>query len=1553
MDLLRRLLPALLLASLNLTALPLRAQEAPAEPPDVAPVIEAEVVPEEPPAPPEVAPVIEAEVVPEEPPAPPEVAPVIEAEVVPEEPPVPPDGSQGPDGAQPDPLASEEVPPALSDAELRSLLLQLFGELLPEARAETLMRIASSGQARVLPVLYAWAEGGDLEARRAALAALGTLPDPGVAYYLTAIATNEGNPVSVRLGAIEALANHGTDLAGELLFDLARVLTGDPGVRAERLVRERFPVTVALRTAIESGRTDLLAESPRDAELVALLVHLSDPTLPEAQLHAVRGLAALGDVRAVPALQGAVQQGDLDLAEAALRSLGSMDHPLASHALGRVARNARLSTIVRSQALAELLGHRNDATPDLIFELSWELEPLFQREPVASRSAAYAKEVLAARTKERVVVGGDGYDVEMLIDLHQRASSRRRSLALARMRQVTEREDLLLAAVAQLRQPALKEEAVATVGAFDSDRARVTLGRLVTDVYESMRLRHLALETLARQHRPAAGRLLLQLHRAERDDRVKEALFAALKEHYPDAARQAGLVVDEIDRGGLVPMMIGGALHGGAMMGMASDAINPGETDLIVLPLLGGAILGAGGPLLLTLGDEVTPPEAFWVSSMGAWGLVDGALTAALFYQDDASGDRELRWLEAAMVAGQITGLVTSWVSRKEIAQDGGQVGYVNLAGFLGTSAGIGLALLDEDGSINLAGGLGLTGSVGGLMAAHYLAKDVKFSNQDGLVMASSTWIGAWTTGWLSHALGVDHDAGAWGGAMLGAGLGFAGGSVLGAFTEVETELALYGNAAFIAGNVAGFGAANLVEDPSSEALGALMVGGGAAALAGVALFGRDFRFEGADRWTALSSSWMSGWTGAWLAETLGADHEMGSVGGACLGSALGFGVGSVLAAHTDADPGFLGFANLAFAAGNLGGLGAALQWDDADGRLAGAWLVGGGSLALGAALTFGQELEFSTTDVQQSFFSAGLGGWTGYWALRAAREDHGTAAGGGLLMGASLGFGAASIIAAHTEPERDHLFRGLAGFGVGTAFGAGLGLVIPDLDDPWVEALMLAGGWASGAGYMLAEERTRYSSGDLALLSLGGGWGAWQGISLWRATDPKNERIGTGAVLLGSATGLLATTAVSQYVDWEPSRIGWATSGGIAGTVIGSGIGKMIPELESEGLWTLGMAGGWAGLLTEILLVPPADFTGGDVFAMLAGTGWGMGQSWLIARAVGAEGDKMTGALMLGGGMGYLSGEAFGRVTDLAFREVLFTELASYGASGFGAGCVLLGGGNDKALAAVTSLAGWGGKIGTGFVADRMRFAPDDAWEYLMGQAFGTWQGLGYAAYFDAGERRTGGATLVGMSAGYLAPMIFNQLNDFSAYEDLLLMGGIVWGTWFGVWSPYSWGSTDWGSEGDPKLLGALIGGEVGLVATGLSLALGAPPDTVGWTQLVGLMGMALGSTMTAMFTQEGPSVGTGMLIGTAGGLVAGAIWGGVRHKARQLEGAEALDEGTEAAGAELTFGTPRAHGGTGLAGLRLPRWLETLRPASLVAPPPVGHDDQPVLLLGVEGVL
>jgi hypothetical protein len=239
---------------------------------------------------------------------------------------------------------------------------------------------------------------------------------------------------------------------------------------------------------------------------------------------------------------------------------------------------------------------------------------------------------------------------------------------------------------------------------------------------------------------------------------------------------------------------------------------------------------------------------------------------------------------------------------------------------------------------------------------------------------------------------------------------------------------------------------------------------------------------------------------------------------------------------------------------------------------------------------------------------------------------------------------------------------------------------------------------------------------------------------------------------------------------------------------------------------------------------------------------------------------------------MGLVSGDIFARAADLDLSEVLFTELSSYAGCGLGAGIVLLDqDGSGTALALAGSLGGWGLKALTGLFAGRLQFRPNDTWEYFLGQGFGAWQGLGFSMIGGASDRQKGGGALLGLSAGFLLPMLSNQFQDFSFLEDVFIAGGAALGTWIGGWGMYALSD-----DTDGTLLGALLGGDVGLLLAGLALSdwLGVSTWSTGWTQLTSMGGMALGVSLTAVLTSDSRTIAGGMALGSAAGLVAGVIW-------------------------------------------------------------------------------
>jgi len=1310
-------------------------------------------------------------------------------------------------------------------AVLRPLLLDLYASTDAQ-KVDAIHRLAETRDLRLAPVLETLARRHkSASVRVAAIHALGFLPDPGVADLLRLLAMAQSKPGRDRRAALQALANHGNNEAADLLYDLRQELPPDLGKEAVALLVEKYPSRLAYRRALYDGRTDVVEAREQDGELAELLAALFDPALSARRTTAAMALAALGDPRAIPALEVALTDSSKVVRLTAVSALEFLPHPAASHALARGVADPRLNTSERARCARALMTHDNKLAATLAFDLAWRHRNLFQEHGLDEE----VQELAARRLPDRVVARlsedrgpGAGADLEILLDLLQEDSHLRRLEAVRRAG--VQQADVLPALLPELRRRGMKSEAVAAVGEYRKPPARLALAAFALDPSNAETLRRQAVEALAKQPDQPAAEEVIRVYRGSSDEEFKRFVVLTLMHHHPAAAERAGLTDVVIDRSGLVPMMLGCGVHGAIGMVLLSDAANPSEEKITFLPAMGGAIIGAGAPLVLTLGEEVTPAQAFWVTSGGAWGLTQGALLGVALRgpADDGVEDTDRRWTEALALTGQVTGLVGTWLTRDGMGKDPLQ------AGFMNTSL--------------VVGGLG------------------------------------------------------------------------------------------------GLGAAMQEENRSARATAAWMLGGTTAGLLTSGLLGPEFRYGPPDYPQVFSTTWMGGWTGYWALRSIRPGHEGADSGGILLGGTAGFALANVLAAQTEPDTGFIGFLNYSFIAGNIGGLGIAAQFEDSDGDAVAPWLVGGGATGLALSGLLGRDFKFGPADQYQTLAGVGLGAWTGGYLLDILRPDHDTAASGGMYLGSSLGFAAGSVLSAYTEPSGDEVTHDLIGFGIGTPFGAGLGLSIPDLDTAYVESLMLLGGWGGLATAIATEEYTRFSEGDRALVGLGGIWGLWQGLGFREILDGSGSRTGWGAAMLGSSTGVIVAGAAAQYLEPDMDQVGRAATGGALGAWLGRSVGMLVPELDSRGIMSLAMSGGWAGLITKGWYIPPAEFTSGDYLAIMGGAGWGLFQGQLIATAADMGDERGDGTRSLGLGLGILAGEAFARAGNLEFSSVLFTELNGYSGSGLGAGFALLNeDSSDSTVSIVTSLAGWGSKLTTAMVADELVFRPDDTWEYLIGQGFGMGQGVGYADYADASERQQGAAILIGASAGYLVPMVTNQFVDYSPKEDLLITGGVFWGLWQGGWWPYALGG-----DGDDSLLWALIGSDVGLLASGLALSplFDVSAARLGWIELFGMGGLALGSSSAAIFSSNNRTIAMGMSIGSTLGLIGGIF----------MPVKPAADSGARSSSSLASADESSAYPRIRIGDIELP----PMYPATFLAPPPTGQSDAaPVMCFGVEGIL
>lgn len=779
--------------------------------------------------------------------------------------------------------------------------------------------------------------------------------------------------------------------------------------------------------------------------------------------------------------------------------------------------------------------------------------------------------------------------------------------------------------------------------------------------------------------------------------------------------------------------------------------------------------------------------------------------------------------------------------------------------------------------------------------------------------------------------------------ALVGLGLAEAGGTVFGALTRksLGESAASTGfmNLSWAAGMLGGVGAYGMLwpnEFDDSTFLG-LVGAGGLAGLLGSGLLGSQVEYTALDGLLFAESVSLGAFAGGWFGYGWRGEGS-GTWGTALLGASTGYLVASILGAYEDQRVEDSTFQLLSAGAGTLLAHGAtSLASENEDTR---AFSLGGGAVAGALLARLSQEhIQLHTGDVLGVSALTAAGAWNSAWLQWMAQADE---ASGPIELGIGAGYLAGMILGAVSDPAPETVGVGTVANLWGNLWGGGLGLALtPHMDERWIPAVMLPASWGATLLATAGAGDLPEPKGDVAaLVGLGGAWGALQGFGLAQGLGAESDSVRVGATMLGVSTGLLAGGLTGLYFPVDALAAGRMATGGALGSIIGTGAALLVPEFHDEGVYLAALSLGWTGLIIKGLWVPPAEFTQGDYLAVAAGGGWGLFQGAMIANAAGLEGSKAAGAQVLGMGIGLLGGELFARARDFNVGEVLFTEFGSYTGSGLLSGAYLLSDNDDSAwVGGLSAAGGLLGKLIMGPSADQVQFRADDTIEYLYMQGWGLWQGLGMAAWADASDNQTGGAALLGMSLGFLLPMLTNQVVDYSPMDDLLIVGGSIWGTWIGGWMSYALGNS-----GSDLIPAAAIAGDVGLVLAAVASvpAMGVRRSTLGWMHVGGAAGMGLGTVVTAIITASGESIALGMSIGSVAGLLGGAaLASGLSSPSTAADDPRPLPSSLEEPRSER-------HAHWTLAGIELPYVL----PTTFLVPGPPGHQDDMVSMYGVEGV-
>ena len=485
---------------------------------------------------------------------------------------------------------------------------------------------------------------------------------------------------------------------------------------------------------------------------------------------------------------------------------------------------------------------------------------------------------------------------------------------------------------------------------------------------------------------------------------VRTAARAALEARWPD--QLAALPPAALDRSGRQGLIGGAALLGSYTLG-AVGALGKNEAGTVI-GVLGGAVTGGVTAAYLTRSGEITQAQAGWMVSAGTWGAALGMTTAAAIQREP-----DHRFVLSLGLIGEGAAFATAFATRKNLRYSASDVAEINAAGLLAVDLAIGglmLAPRQDDDRVTLGV---LTGAaVAGLSAGLGLARELHFSEKDGVMIAlaayEGTFLGALApSAWFSpvsddryHAAGV----------ILGGGLAVGGAAVAAQFLEVP-----------------------------QRHIGMM--------------------------WLFGSYGKLLGYSVPLLTKAEGTPHDQRGV---FLGSIGGLATGAVVAsALDDMEAGDAGLVALGTGLGAWHGLGLAIASDESDRRLGG-WFTLGTSVGGLGAIGLSRAVKLDTKDVQALAGGFFWGTWFSAWTaalrdvdeapalrLTVAAGDAGLAIGGLLVspvldidprkvglayLGGLSGSALASLAVALATRDNDKLIGANL---IGSAGGLALGAVI------------------------------------------------------------------------------------------------------------------------------------------------------------------------------------------------------------------------------------------------------------------------------------------------------------------------------------------------------------------------------------------------------------------------------------------------------------------------------------------------------------------------------
>jgi hypothetical protein len=417
-----------------------------------------------------------------------------------------------------------------------------------------------------------------------------------------------------------------------------------------------------------------------------------------------------------------------------------------------------------------------------------------------------------------------------------------------------------------------------------------------------------------------------------------------------------------------------------------------------------------------------------------------------------------------------------------------------------------------------------------------------------------------------------------------------------------------------------------------------------------------------------------------------------------------------------------------------------------------------------------------------------------------------------------------------------------------------------------------ILGGALVGAGAAYFLTRTGEITNAQAGWTVSGGlWGAGLGMLAAGAVeaDPSTRLI-LSLGLIGEAIGFGATLGTRKKIPFQGGDVATIDLGGLLAMDLALG-GLMLSEGgDSQAGMGILLGSAAVGLAGAAAITRKLRFSGGDIPLTLDGAVEGATIGALLPLAVNSADDVLAGGV-LGLGFGLGIGAGLAQVTDYSPGAVgAIFVVGAYGKL-LGLSLPLLADASDEAIATGAITGSLAALTAAHLLVPRLTYKDGAAGLVIFGTALGLWHGiaLGESASSLTDQQQTG-AWLLGAGLGGIAAMSLSQRIELRATENLALAGGVFWGTWFSAWG---------GALADldnPTMLRLTLGaGDVGLAIAALAVSpvLGVDARRIGIANLAGLAGAGIASLGAALATPDSDAVIAANLVGSAVGLVGGAI--------------------------------------------------------------------------------